>query len=336
LERNDNEIEVVRTPIVEMEISPTDMGKLVSKMDETYKEIMTKDTDYGTIPGTTKPTLYKSGAEMLCVVFNLRREMTIIQSVANNGNEELHEDPFFEYTIQCTLWSRKYGIKMGDGMGNCNTGETRYCKRKDGSKITRDQIFTLKNTVLKMAEKRAFVDATLSVTGASRIFTQDVEDLRKANLLDDEGTKIDTPKPKMSTEKKIPNYTPFKSKDEKKEVTTEKIDTPKPEVYTTPSIPNEGMNFELRWNVDGIQSPFKPNDESQVKLVSWMRGQMNLLAKEGVQFQEVIVEGELMTLYCNGLNEKQLAVMDKAIRWTYSTIYKIAKEKLEIEVVPLE
>jgi hypothetical protein len=33
------------------------------------------------------------------------------------------------------------------------------------------------NTVVKMAEKRARVDAVLAVTGASALFTQDVEDL---------------------------------------------------------------------------------------------------------------------------------------------------------------
>ena len=33
------------------------------------------------------------------------------------------------------------------------------------------------NTVLKMARKRSYVDAILSATGSSRIFTQDIEEL---------------------------------------------------------------------------------------------------------------------------------------------------------------
>src|SRR5690606_28333663 len=39
--------------------------------------------------------------------------------------------------------------------------------------------WSLCNTVLKMAKKRALIDATLSATRSSGIFTQDVEDLRE-------------------------------------------------------------------------------------------------------------------------------------------------------------
>jgi hypothetical protein len=44
-------------------------------------------------------------------------------------------------------------------------------------KIENDDPYTLANTILKMAQKRAHVAATLNATGASRIFTQDVEDM---------------------------------------------------------------------------------------------------------------------------------------------------------------
>ena len=40
----------------------------------------------------------------------------------------------------------------------------------------KDERATQINTLLKMAKKRSFVDGILSITGASRIFTQDVED----------------------------------------------------------------------------------------------------------------------------------------------------------------
>jgi hypothetical protein len=39
--------------------------------------------------------------------------------------------------------------------------------------------WVLWNTVLKMAKKRALIDATLSATSSSGIFTQDVEDLQE-------------------------------------------------------------------------------------------------------------------------------------------------------------
>jgi hypothetical protein len=42
----------------------------------------------------------------------------------------------------------------------------------------------LDNTILKMAMKRAHIAATLNATGASRIFTQDVEDLTPSHTDD--------------------------------------------------------------------------------------------------------------------------------------------------------
>lgn len=59
-------------------------------------------------------------------------------------------------------------------------------KFRDGEAIIEDQTVgrvenedtaSLENTVSKMAQKRAHVAATLNATGASRIFTQDIEDL---------------------------------------------------------------------------------------------------------------------------------------------------------------
>jgi ribosomal protein L37AE/L43A len=43
-------------------------------------------------------------------------------------------------------------------------------------KVQNDDLATQKNTILKMAKKRAKIDATLGVTRSSGIFTQDVED----------------------------------------------------------------------------------------------------------------------------------------------------------------
>lgn len=47
----------------------------------------------------------------------------------------------------------------------------------DDAKIEHDNPADYYNTVLKMGKKRAFVDAVLTATGASDIFTQDIEDM---------------------------------------------------------------------------------------------------------------------------------------------------------------
>lgn len=169
--------------IIETDVNAAKMKKFVKTLDDCFHGLMTKDTDFGTIPGTPKPTLYKPGAEILCAAFNLRAETTIISKI------EDYDKPFFDYTVKVSLYSRRDLQLMGDGVGSANTGETRYSRRwvkgsREQREASPDEIMTLKNTVLKMAEKRAFVDATLRVTGASRIFTQDVEDLKRSGLED--------------------------------------------------------------------------------------------------------------------------------------------------------
>jgi len=158
---------------------------------------MRKGVDYGQIPGTPKPGLWKAGAELLRIWANLSVEML----VSAKTEETNPTAPFFFYTIETRLYGRN-GL-VGTGFGSCNSREARYAFRwiyenqlpstLDKSTLqTRnsygrtqyraptppEQIFELANTVLKMAQKRSFVAAILEVTGASRIFTQDtVEDI---------------------------------------------------------------------------------------------------------------------------------------------------------------
>src|SRR5688500_4915747 len=55
------------------------------------KQVMREGQDYGTIPGTQKPTLYKPGAEMICAMYKLTPEPEILTTV------EDWDRPFFSY-----------------------------------------------------------------------------------------------------------------------------------------------------------------------------------------------------------------------------------------------
>lgn len=57
---------------------------------------------------------------------------------------------------------------MAVGLGSCNTKERRYQKGDFAANL---------NTVTKMAKKRSYVDAILTATHASGVFTQDIEDI---------------------------------------------------------------------------------------------------------------------------------------------------------------
>jgi len=63
--------------------------------------------------------------------------------------------------------------------GGCNAkfapDDERITSQSEG-KVPNDEVFTLVNTIDKMAQKRALVAAVLVATGASTYFTQDVED----------------------------------------------------------------------------------------------------------------------------------------------------------------
>lgn len=65
----------------------------------------------------------------------------------------------------------------GFGAGKNDSGEWVVCEI--GEKQENPNIADTYNTVLKMAKKRAQIDGTLTATGASDIFTQDVEDFAK-------------------------------------------------------------------------------------------------------------------------------------------------------------
>ncbi len=65
--------------------------------------------------------------------------------------------------------------KIGGCGANFSADDTRIVGQPTGE-IDNPDLPDLWNTVVKMAEKRARVDAVLAVTGASALFTQDVED----------------------------------------------------------------------------------------------------------------------------------------------------------------
>ncbi len=174
--------------------SAVEIRQRVNLVQEVMQGIMKRDTHYGTIPGTPKPTLYKPGAEVLCVTFRVAQEYDI---------EDLSTPDTARYRVTCIGVHQTTRIKLGEGVGECSSGEEQYkwrgaiCQEEfditpenmrrtkfskyKGAVEKRAQVRTeaadLANTVLKMACKRAMIAMTLNVTAASDIFTQDIEDL---------------------------------------------------------------------------------------------------------------------------------------------------------------
>ena len=176
-------------------VSPEEVKRQTERLDEFYRHLMQKGTDYDTVPGTTKPCLLKPGAELLRLWGGLVPSFEIDDS----GTD--WERGAFRYVVKCLL--TRNGALVAEGVGECNSLEAKYRYRWlfgsqvpegiDKTKLLSREITTRQgktrqyrldnenpqdvgNTILKMAKKRAFVDAILTATGASRIFTQDVEE----------------------------------------------------------------------------------------------------------------------------------------------------------------
>ncbi|MDA8121390.1 MAG: hypothetical protein M0Z38_02340 [Deltaproteobacteria bacterium] len=177
-------------------MSLPEMKEQVRIIGELLKHIMIKDVHYGTIPGTQKPTLYKPGSEKILSTFRIAadpREMIT----------DLSTDDEVRYRVGVAGTAQLTGVFLGAGIGECSSDEEKYkwrkpvCneefdeapidrrrevwKRYDGKPVKIKQIRThprdVANTVLKMAKKRAQIDMTLTVTAASDVFDQDLEDM---------------------------------------------------------------------------------------------------------------------------------------------------------------
>lgn len=158
-------------------------------------EVMRDKVDYGTIPGTTKPSLFKPGSEKILAMFRIAVDPEVVDlSIPGEC---------VRYRVTCRLLDQQSHAFLGAGVGEASSEEARYnwraaiCdeefdeappeskrekwEKRYGKTSKVRQVRTnpadQANTILKMAKKRAQIDAVLTVTAASAIFTQDLEDL---------------------------------------------------------------------------------------------------------------------------------------------------------------
>lgn len=186
----------------------------VKKIRAVRDEVMTDGIHYGNIPGVKKPTLLKPGAETLCLTFQLapkfrieeRRDGEHLECVVTCTLVHVASGAELGEGIgSCSTRESKYGWRKGErtcpkcGQAQIIKGKEQYgggwlCWKKNGGcgakfsdgdqaiegqvvgRVPNPDIADTYNTVRKMACKRAHVAATLFVTGASELFTQDVED----------------------------------------------------------------------------------------------------------------------------------------------------------------
>lgn len=191
------------TRFEQRQMTALDIRSQVNLVQEVMQAVMKKETHYGVIPGTKKPTLYKAGAEVLCATFRIADKYEI---------EDLTVDGMARFRVRCIGIHQTTGIVLGEGMGECSSHEEKYkwrgsiCQEEfdatpenmrrvkfskyQGKVEKKQQVRTepadQANTILKMACKRAKIAMTLNATAASDCFTQDIEDLPEELRHEDE------------------------------------------------------------------------------------------------------------------------------------------------------
>jgi len=173
----------------------------IAQLQQFVKEYMVPGEDYGVIEGTGKPTLLKPGAEKLCDVYGLSAGEAQISFTRDDTKNPV----YISYQLSLPIISRADGRVIMVGVGSANSWEKKYkwrwafdnelpagmstegLRTKNGTgkngrpytqyRVPNDDIDDIDNTLLKMAKKRALVDAVLSATRSSALFTQDIENL---------------------------------------------------------------------------------------------------------------------------------------------------------------
>ncbi|MDR1659811.1 MAG: hypothetical protein LBR94_05660 [Desulfovibrio sp.] len=209
-------IQQEQSQIVVPDDSVTVVAKRVNMVHRAMREVMHNEHHYGKIPGCgNKPTLLKPGAEILFNLFQYAPMCRVDIANLQNGHREytvtctVTHIPSGMVVGQgmgsCSTMESKYRYRNAERVcpecgqtaiikGKAEFGGGWLCfAKKDGcgakfktgderiegqtcGKVENEDIADCYNTCLKMAEKRAKVDAALSCTSASDIFTQDIED----------------------------------------------------------------------------------------------------------------------------------------------------------------
>lgn len=236
---------------MDAQISIEERVALIQKNQDTVKmmmkSVLREGEHYGVIPGTKKPTLLKSGAEIMAFTFHLDPDFETNFRDLGNGHREV--------ITKCVVYSSQSGKRLGSASGSCSTLESKYryrneaayevtdlaipkdakerkseyrkqgfgmqkvdndwkwVKYKDLTKVENPDIADVWNTVLKMSQKRAFTAAILIVLAVSDMFTQDEEE--KAGVDD---VFIETPNGKVnqSTGELVDETTGAKNKSDPK------------------------------------------------------------------------------------------------------------------------
>jgi hypothetical protein len=197
------------------QLTSRDLVAQVSLIQDVMKSVMKEGEHFGVIPGCgDKPTLLKPGAEKLGFTFRLSPSFIITKTDMQNGHREYEVvctlshintgqvwgqgvgscstmESKYRYRgtevestgkqVPKAYWDKRDAEVLGGKEFTASKVDGQWMICRKGEKKENDNPADQYNTVLKMAKKRAHVDAMLTCTAASDIFTQDIEDFHQVD-----------------------------------------------------------------------------------------------------------------------------------------------------------
>lgn len=130
------------------------------ELEQVVHNALQPDTDYMMMENR-KFCLLKAGAEKLCDYFGYTVQYELVQSSSSHMNDQVM------YVVKAILKDSIGQQTIAEGLGLASSLESRYESQNS---------MDVANTILKIAKKRAMVDAVITAVGGSFLFTQDMED----------------------------------------------------------------------------------------------------------------------------------------------------------------
>lgn len=174
------------TELTIVEKSITRVKQEINLAERMVEEVLDKDLDWGIHPGTTSYALKDPGASKLINSFNCYSDPEILYRESTKDK--------ISFVIKTRLMHRPTNEVKATGVGSCTTTETKYQYRwvpdpefygfdREGLRVRQGkyripnpELEELENTILKMATKRAEVDAAQGLPGVgtslARIFNR--------------------------------------------------------------------------------------------------------------------------------------------------------------------
>lgn len=212
----------------ELELRALIRGK--NRMQQLQRDLLRPDVDYGTIPGTPKPTLLQPGAEQLAMFHRLIPDHHVTKTITEvpghpdridiDARCHLHQHSLDGPVIQvssaaASSYEDRYRWRIRQRTcptcgaaaiikGKAEWGGGWICHQKRGGcgakfkdgyapiesqptgREENPEPYALLNTLVQMAQKRAFVSAVRHALGITDLFTEEIEEPRDTGEAPDE------------------------------------------------------------------------------------------------------------------------------------------------------